>query len=67
MSRIGRQPIELPAGVNVTIDPGRVMVTGPLGELHQQVPPRMAIEQRGRPVRSSSARPSAATTARCTG
>jgi large subunit ribosomal protein L6 len=35
----------VPAGVNVTIDPGRVMVSGPLGELHQQVPTRMAIER----------------------
>ncbi len=45
MSRIGRQPIEVPAGVSVSIDPGRVMVNGPLGELHQQVPLRMKIEQ----------------------
>ncbi len=45
MSRIGREPIEVPAGVSVSIDPGRVMVNGPLGELHQQVPQRMKIEQ----------------------
>src|SRR5690348_6468098 len=45
MSRIGRQPIELPSGVNVSISPGRVMVNGPLGELSQQVPARMKIEQ----------------------
>ncbi len=43
MSRIGRKPIEIPAGVNVAIDPGRVMVNGPLGELQQQVSPRMRI------------------------
>ena len=46
MSRIGRQPIEVPAGVSVSISPGRVMVNGPLGELHQTVPERMAIEQK---------------------
>ena len=46
MSRIGRQPIELPAGVSVALDPGRVMVNGPLGELTQAVPQRMKIEQR---------------------
>jgi len=46
MSRIGKQPIEVPAGVSVAIDPGRVMVNGPLGELTQQVPQRMKIEQR---------------------
>jgi large subunit ribosomal protein L6 len=45
MSRIGRQPIEVPAGVNVAISPGRVQVNGPLGELDQAVPPRIAIEQ----------------------
>ena len=45
MSRIGKRPIELPAGVNVTIDPGRVMVSGPLGELQQQVPVRMTIDR----------------------
>jgi large subunit ribosomal protein L6 len=46
MSRIGNSPIEIPPGVNVSVSPGRVMVNGPLGELSQQVPPRMKIEQR---------------------
>jgi large subunit ribosomal protein L6 len=45
MRRIGRKPIELPAGVNVAITGGRVQVNGPLGELSQQVPARMKIEQ----------------------
>jgi large subunit ribosomal protein L6 len=45
MSRIGRSPIELPAGVSVSISPGRVQVNGPLGELAQEVPQRMTIEQ----------------------
>jgi large subunit ribosomal protein L6 len=45
MSRIGKQPIEVPAGVTVTIDPGRVTVHGPKGELRQQVPLRIGIEQ----------------------
>jgi large subunit ribosomal protein L6 len=46
MSRIGNKPIEIPAGVSVSLSPGRVMVNGPLGELSQTVPRRMAIEQR---------------------
>ena len=46
MSRIGKQPIELPSGVMVALSPGRVQVNGPLGELSQQVPARMKIEQR---------------------
>ena len=45
VSRIGRKPIEVPAGVTVTVDPGRVTVHGPKGELRQQVPLRMSIEQ----------------------
>src|SRR5215510_2770506 len=45
MSRIGKQPIEVPAGVTVTIDPGRVTVHGPKGELRQVVPQRMTIQQ----------------------
>src|SRR5438876_11618843 len=45
MSRIGRKPIELPGGVSVALSPGRVMVNGPLGELSQAVPARMAVEQ----------------------
>ena len=45
MSRIGRKPIEVPAGVSVAIAPGRVQVNGPLGELSQVVPQRMEIKQ----------------------
>ena len=45
MSRIGKQPIELPSGVHVSISPGRVMVNGPLGELSQDLPARMKVEQ----------------------
>ena len=45
MSRIGKRPIELPAGVTVTLDPGRVTVHGPKGELRQVVPLRISIAQ----------------------
>ncbi|MBA2384103.1 MAG: 50S ribosomal protein L6 [Actinobacteria bacterium] len=44
MSRIGRQPIEIPSTVSVGLSPGRVQVNGPLGELSQVVPQRMKIE-----------------------
>jgi large subunit ribosomal protein L6 len=43
MSRIGKRPIEVPAGVIVSLDPGRVTVSGPKGELRQDVPGRMQI------------------------
>src|SRR6476659_1233005 len=45
MSRIGRQPIPVPTGVNIAIDPGRIMVNGPLGELTQAVPVRITVER----------------------
>jgi large subunit ribosomal protein L6 len=45
MSRIGRAPIEVPTGVSIQLEPGRVAVSGPLGSLQQVVPNRMKIEQ----------------------
>jgi large subunit ribosomal protein L6 len=45
MSRIGRQPIEIPATVSVAITRGRIQVNGPLGELSQEVPARIKVEQ----------------------
>src|SRR5438477_10198912 len=45
MSRIGKKPIEVPAGVLVSVDPGRVTVSGPRGELRQVVPTRMKITE----------------------
>jgi large subunit ribosomal protein L6 len=50
MSRIGRKPIPVPSGVSVAVAPGRVTVKGPLGELEQQVPPRIAISQEGEEI-----------------
>ena len=45
MSRIGRQPIDVPQGVTVSLGPGRVSVNGPRGELEQTVNPQMKISQ----------------------
>jgi len=45
MSRIGKKPIDVPAGVLVSVDPGRVTVSGPKGELRQVVPTRIGISQ----------------------
>ncbi|MCD8004289.1 MAG: 50S ribosomal protein L6 [Oscillospiraceae bacterium] len=48
MSRIGRAPIELPAGVDVKIEEGNlVTVTGPKGTLTQQLHPAMTITREG--------------------
>lgn len=38
MSRIGQQPIVIPAGVDVKVEGKKVLVKGPLGQLGQEVP-----------------------------
>jgi len=43
MSRIGRKPIAIPAGVEVKIDGNHVAVKGPKGALEQSFDPSMAI------------------------
>ena len=47
MSRIGVQPIAVPSGVEVKIQPGNVEVKGPKGELSQSYDPDITIEQDG--------------------
>lgn len=48
MSRIGRMPISIPAGVDVKIEAGNlVTVKGPKGTLTQQLHPAMTITQEG--------------------
>ena len=48
MSRIGRQPITVPAGVTITIEPELVTVNGPKGELSERIRRDMTVAQRGR-------------------
>ena len=43
MSRIGKLPIEIPAGVTVTVKDNLVIVKGPKGELSQQVNPAITV------------------------
>jgi large subunit ribosomal protein L6 len=43
MSRIGRQPIAVPAGVEVAVDGSRVSVKGPRGALERTFHPQMRI------------------------
>ena len=49
MSRIGKQPIPVPAGVTVAIEPERVTVNGPKGELSERIHRDMKVEQGPRP------------------
>ena len=43
MSRIGRQPVEIPDGVEVDVQPGAVKVKGPKGELSQDIVRDMTV------------------------
>jgi len=45
MSRIGKQPIPVPTGVTVMIDPEVVTVRGPKGELSERIPRDIKVEQ----------------------
>ncbi len=44
MSRIGKNPIDVPAGVTVTLDGNHVSVKGPKGELSRSIPADMLIK-----------------------
>ena len=44
MSRIGRAPITVPAGVEVTVNGNHVAVKGPKGQLEMNVAPTMKVE-----------------------
>ncbi len=43
MSRIGRMPVKVPAGVQVQIEGSTIRVKGPKGELQQTFPPEMSL------------------------
>ncbi len=47
MSRIGRMPVVIPAGVEVEISGSQVRVKGPKGELQRAFLPSVAIEKEG--------------------
>ncbi len=46
MSRIGKKPIEIPAGVLVQIEGRNVSVKGPKGELSREFRPEISLEQK---------------------
>ncbi|MHB8458820.1 MAG: 50S ribosomal protein L6 [Candidatus Limnocylindrales bacterium] len=50
MSRIGRLPIAVPAGVDVAIDGRSITVSGPKGSLHRDLHPDMTVRQEDRTI-----------------
>ncbi len=47
MSRIGKRPIPIPSGVTIAIDPERVTVNGPKGELSERINREIKVERQG--------------------
>lgn len=47
MSRIGKAPIPVPGGVDVTIDDGHISVTGPKGALERNIPEPITVRRDG--------------------
>lgn len=45
MSRIGKNPITVPAGVTLTLNKGKISAKGPKGELHQSIDSDFKIVQ----------------------
>ncbi len=44
LSRIGKLPVVIPAGVTITVDSGDVVVKGPKGELKQFITPAVEVK-----------------------
>lgn len=44
MSRIGRIPIQIPAGVSVKVQDGKIFVKGPKGELSMNLTPPISVK-----------------------
>ncbi len=47
MSRVGKAPIPIPSGVDVSVEPGHVAVKGPRGELARHTPTQITIARDG--------------------
>jgi len=50
MSRIGKLPVKVPAGVTITIDKENIAVTGPKGTLSQFLLPEVSVKQEGEEI-----------------
>ena len=50
MSRIGKKPIDLPQGVEVTLDGARIVVKGAKGELSLALPATVSVKKDGSQV-----------------
>lgn len=51
MSKIGKQPISVPNGVNIVKDGRKITVTGPKGELSILMPRNLEVEKEGEEIK----------------
>jgi large subunit ribosomal protein L6 len=51
MSRVGKKPIEMPAGVEAKLETGKITVKGPLGEISQGVDPKLTVKKENNQIK----------------
>ncbi len=54
MSRFGKLPVSVPAGVEVTLTPGQVVVKGPKGTIERDLPRRVQVVKDGNELKVST-------------
>ncbi|HEX5126683.1 MAG TPA: 50S ribosomal protein L6 [Rhodocyclaceae bacterium] len=54
MSRVAKNPVVLPTGVEVTLGQGEVVVKGPMGTLKQRLHPAVALAREGSNIQFSA-------------
>ncbi|MBS0356312.1 MAG: 50S ribosomal protein L6 [Proteobacteria bacterium] len=54
MSRVAKNPVAVPAGVDVTVGDGQIIVKGPLGTLTQALHPSVKVERQGDALQCSA-------------
>ena len=54
MSRVAKNPVAVPAGVDVTVGGGQIVVKGPLGTLTQALHPSVKVERQGDALQCSA-------------
>jgi len=50
MSRVGKKPIDIPAGVKVTIDNSNISVEGPKGKLEHRIPNGLKVSEKDKKI-----------------
>ena len=59
MSRVAKNPVVVPKSVEVSLNPGKISVKGPLGSLTQEFPEYVTIESQGEALLCKAANDSA--------